>query len=423
MIRRGIRAFRGKNILLLQGPMGPFFRRLARDLEWVGAHVCKVNFNGGDWLFYPTGAVAFRGRQEEWESFLGQLLTERGIDTILLFGDCRPIHQIAHRLATGRGIDVGVFEEGYLRPDHITFERLGVNALSHLPRSPLFYLNQVQPHPRPVRKVGNSYWYGVLWAILYFVASALLQPLFRHYRHHRPLTLLEMFPWLRAVWRKWTYRIRERGVLERLSTSLSRKYFLVPLQVHNDSQVCVHSEFEEVGHFITYVVESFAAHAPANTHLVIKHHPLDRGYHDYRRYIARLSGKYALQGRIHYIHDQHLPTLLRHTLGVVVVNSTVGLSALHHHVPVKVCGRALYDMQGLTCQSSLDAFWKLAPQFRPSQRLFLHFRSYLQESTQLNGNFYKRLPLPGSCAGLNWPAVEEEHRAGTLPTLAPDQAS
>ncbi|NJC87779.1 MAG: capsular biosynthesis protein [Desulfuromonas sp.] len=421
MIKRGIQAFRGKKVLLLQGPMGPFFRRLARDLEWAGAKVCKVNFNGGDWLFYPAGSIAFHGRMEEWEGFLDQLLAERGIDIVLLFGDCRPIHKIARRVATDRGIDVGVFEEGYLRPNHITFERFGVNALSRLPRTPLFYLNRFQPHPRPVQKVGNSYWYGVVWAILYYVASALLWPLFRHYRHHRPLMLLEMFPWLRSAWRKWIYAVKEKGVQGKLETTLSRKYFLVPLQVHNDAQICMHSDFEDVGAFIRFVVASFAEHAPADIHLVIKHHPMDRGYHDYRRLIARLALAHGLRRRVHYIHDQHLPTLLRHARGVVVVNSTVGLSALHHRVPVKVCGKAVYDMQGLTCQSRLDTFWSLAHQMPPSQKLYLRFRAYLAEHTQLNGSFYKRLPIPGSHAGLNWPADEDSQAAPA--EAVPDQGT
>src|SRR5207253_3330067 len=43
-------ALRGKRVLLLQGPVGPFFRRLAARLRAAGAEVHKVNFNGGDGL-------------------------------------------------------------------------------------------------------------------------------------------------------------------------------------------------------------------------------------------------------------------------------------------------------------------------------------------------------------------------------------
>jgi capsular polysaccharide export protein len=45
------------------------------------------------------------------------------------------------------------------------------------------------------------------------------------------------------------------------------------------------------------------------------------------------------------VHDLHLPTLLAHASGTVVINSTVGPSALHHKVPSKTTGSAFYDME------------------------------------------------------------------------------
>ncbi len=62
MIAGGLDALSGKRVLLLQSPVGPFFRRLAQDLRWVGAQVCKVNFNGGDLLFYPSVRALRRQR-------------------------------------------------------------------------------------------------------------------------------------------------------------------------------------------------------------------------------------------------------------------------------------------------------------------------------------------------------------------------
>ena len=84
MVTKGLNGFAGKHVLLLQGPLGPFFRRLSRDLKENGARVSKINFNGGDWLFYPTDAVSFRGRMEDWPVFLGQLLAERKVDVVRL---------------------------------------------------------------------------------------------------------------------------------------------------------------------------------------------------------------------------------------------------------------------------------------------------------------------------------------------------
>src|SRR2546423_12568053 len=52
---------RAKKVLLLQGPVGPFFRRLAKLLRAAGAADHKGNFNGGDCLFFPANPPASRG--------------------------------------------------------------------------------------------------------------------------------------------------------------------------------------------------------------------------------------------------------------------------------------------------------------------------------------------------------------------------
>ncbi len=402
MINKGPSVFKGKNVLLLQGPMGPFFRRLARDLEWAGAKVCKVDFCGGDWLFSPVGSIPYRGGIEEWPEFFRQLVRERQIDVVLLFGDCRPLHRLAHEIAHWNGLEIGVFEEGYVRPDFITLERHGVNGFSLLPRSPIYYLQTSAPVIPAARPVGGSFWYAAGWATLYYLASAVMYPWFRHYQHHRSLSPLEAIPWVRSLWRKMACALKDRSALSRLTTDWSKKYFLVPLQVHNDAQVRVHSRFDSVEDFIRQVMESFARHAPDNTYLVIKHHPMDRGYHDYSTFINRLCGEFGVQGRVMYLHDQHLPTLLDHSLGMVVANSTVGLSALDHGLPVKACKSAVYDMEGLTYQGELEDFWRDAHNVLPNPELLMRFRRYLIRHTQLNGNFYKRLDIPGSSVGLVW---------------------
>lgn len=402
MINEGLSIFKGKNILLLQGPMGPFFRRLARDLEWVGAQTCKVDFCGGDWLFSPASSIPFRGKIDEWPEFFRQLLRERKIDVVLLFGDCRPVHRLAHEIAHWSGLEIGVFEEGYVRPDYITLERFGVNGFSLLPRSSTYYLHTPYPMVPAARKAGGTFWNAAGWAVLYYLASAMLYPWFRHYRHHRSLSLLEALPWLRSGWRKLVYKVREHKVLPELTKDLSGKFYLVPLQVHNDAQVQIHSKFDSVEDFIRQVMKSFAQNAPEFTHLVIKHHPMDRGYYDYGRFVNRQARSLGLADRVKYIHDQHLPTLLDHALGVIVANSTVGLSAMDHGLLVKACKSALYDMEGLTYQGELETFWQAALIEQPDPELLTRFRGYLINHTQLNGNFYKRLDIPGSSAGLVW---------------------
>lgn len=408
MLSDGLAQFAGRRVVMLQGPMGPFFARLSHDLRRHGAVPFKVDFNGGDRFFSLGGAyertLSFRGSLSEWPSFLEDLIERQRIDTVLLFGDCRPMHRAVVQSLVAKGVQVGVFEEGYIRPDYITLEPHGVNNHSSLPAEPDFYRRQSCPELPTPRMLGRTFYFAMLWTILYAVAFDLGRPFFRHYRHHRPLSILQGLPWLRSAGRKLWHMWRERGWLEVLRTRASGAYFLVPLQTRGDAQISVHSPFDSVPAFIEHVVLSFAKHAPADCWLVIKHHPLDRGDADYTALVHDLTLRAGVAGRCLYIHDQHLPTLLSHARGVVTINSTVGLSAIGEGVPVKTCGHALYDMPGLTSQDPLDVFWTSARQCLPDRDLHQAFRRYLIAHSQHQGSFYRRLPGVSARSGVVWAA-------------------
>lgn len=407
MVKEGIESFRGKQVLLLQGAVGPFFKHLALDLQHVGATVHKINFNGGDWFFSSKGAVNFRGTFEEWSQFFTDFIEKYHIDTIILFGDCRKYHRIAHTIADKEGMDIGVFEEGYIRPDYITFEKFGVNGHSQIPRDPAFYrsLSNDEFAITKTAPIGSTFRYAAWWAILYYFYSALLFPLFRHYAHHRPLNPFEGLYWIRSVWRKQWYRYKESGMQNHLITTYTKQYFLVPLQISTDAQIVDHSDFESVEHFLEKVIASFATHAPKETWLVIKHHPLDRGYNDYRAFIHRIADYHTITRRVHYIHDQHLPTLLEHARGAIMINSTVGLSAIHHNCPLKVCGAAIYDLEGLTYQGSLNQFWNESASFQCDSELYKRFNGYVINHKQINGSFYRKLKSSDLECGIVWSLV------------------
>jgi len=380
--------FQGKKILLLQGPLGPFFKQLSGWLEKSGATVYKINFNGGDVFFYPKG-ILYRGAMEAIPEFILDFCKKNGINAIMLFGDCRPSHQGIHALAREQGVDLRVFEEGYLRPDYITCERYGVNGYSSIPRSRQFYLNlpaaEQLPEGWPLKR---TYWHMAIWAVLYYTVAQLLKPMFPDYRHHRPLTMLEGIPWVRSFVRKYLYLFLERGRQKWLATVMKNQYFLVPLQVYNDAQVTIHSKYTSVADFISDVMESFALHAPRSTVLVLKHHPMDRAYTDYSDIIRQYADNLGIASKVLYIHDQHLPTLINAACGVVVINSTVGFSAIHQNTPVKVCGDAFYDFDGLTFRGSIDDFWMMAKDMQVDMDLYFKFRLYLRNTSQIHGSFY-----------------------------------
>ena len=119
----------GKKYLLLQGPMGPFFNDVAVWLESLGREAVNVVFNGGD-RFYcrQREYLTYQETPKEFPRWLRDTYANYDFDTILCFGDCRPLHLAASRWAKAKGVRFLAFEEGYLRPHFITVEEGGVNA-------------------------------------------------------------------------------------------------------------------------------------------------------------------------------------------------------------------------------------------------------------------------------------------------------
>ena len=112
MLSNGLKDFADKNILLLQGPIGPFFYRFAKKLKKERATVYKINFNGGDFLFYPFSSVSYTKSLENFGPFLKEFCIKNNIDSIIIFNDCRIIHSVAKSVAEEMDINLGVFEEG-----------------------------------------------------------------------------------------------------------------------------------------------------------------------------------------------------------------------------------------------------------------------------------------------------------------------
>lgn len=352
--------------------------------------VFKLNFNGGDLLFFPFKAQSYRGQLADFEEFIRHFYLNHKIQKIFMFNDCRPLHKIAIKVAKSLKIPYFIFEEGYIRPNFITLENKGVNANSTLPKDPQVFSKFTPQSKEQEYSIKHSfrnmawfsflYWFSAFWCGLYF----------NNKLHHRSLSGMEMFPWFLSLFRKYLYKFSEKEDIEFILES-KKQYFALILQVHNDTQIKNHFEGRRIENFIRNSIRSFAQHAKPQHFLVIKHHPMDRGYKNYKIFIKRQARKYNVNSRVIYLHDIHLPDFLRNALGCIVINSTTGLSSILHKCPTKVCGSAFYDIKGLTFQEPLSKFWSGAKKFKIDQQLFVNFRKYLIEHNQINGSFYGSL--------------------------------
>lgn len=372
-----------RTFLFLQGPPGPLFRQLGQAMASRGVAVHRINISGGDLRDWPDGAVDFRGRFSEWPAFIDRYLRQHGVTDILLFGDCRPYHVSARGIAELRDVRTHVLEEGYLRPDWMTFEPEGVNARSKLGRDKQWFLQEAKllPPEPPLpqitasfrRRARDSYWYYHS-----VVVGRLRYP---HYRTHRMTPIiLEGLGW---AWKFINAKRRERRAARILHSIAGKPKFVLPLQLSTDYQIRTHSLFPDMQSAAVYVIESFAANAAADVHLLLKCHPLDPSFFNWEKFVRRVARRLHVQDRVHFVDGGDLDGMLEIARGLVCVNSTSATLALARGIPVCTIGEALYDMPGLTHQEHLDTFW--AKPTPPERAVYQAFRRVLVERSLVRG--------------------------------------
>lgn len=394
-----------RNVLLLQGLMGPLFRRLGQALRRDGYGVHKVNFNGGDRMFWrlPNG-IDYRGSPEEWPAALTSLIADRQITDVVLFGDCRPMHIAAINVCRDLHIPVHVFEEGYIRPDWVTLELGGVNGHSTLPRDPAWYRAQAaalppapEHHPVP-----SSFRRRATEGVIYNAADVLTRWRYPYWENHRPWhPLVEGMGWTRRLMRRKVAAARTQEVLAALEAS-GDPYVIFPLQLDSDAQIRLHSSFAGIADALRLVIASFAANAPPEMRLVVKEHPLDNGVRDWRHETAALAELYGLNDRVDYLEGGDIVAVAQRSKGMVTINSTSGTLALALDVPVIALGEAVYDIEDITYQGPLDAFWR--DPGKPDAETFAAFRRVLIDRCLVAGGFFSEQALakliPGVIARL-----------------------
>ncbi len=105
------------------------------------------------------------------KNFYRDFFQSKKIDAILMYNDCRIIHAKAIKVAKELGIEIWIFEEGYLRPYCITLEKDGVNANSSLPRDKNFYLSQNIFTKESIKEIQVDL---NLWLLMLFCIGCLL---------------------------------------------------------------------------------------------------------------------------------------------------------------------------------------------------------------------------------------------------------
>ncbi|QIV96512.1 capsular polysaccharide export protein [Allofrancisella inopinata] len=379
-----------RNFLFLQGPISPFFNELAHELCQKGySKVYKLQLCKGDSLWWDFELITYKGTLENFDIFIEATFKNLYITDILLLGDCRPYHLKATKIAKSLNINIWIFEEGYLRPDTVTLEyNSGTNAYSKIPKTKDFFQTYKPVKNYPLIRIQNSLFTRLRWDLSYHLINALTFLSFRNYQHHRKAKIYqEYIGWMKRFSKKI---ITDKFLLpKQLKYVENKAFFLVPLQLSHDFQIIQHSDYDSTLCMIDEILESFERNAPKETLLVFKIHPLDTLLVNSIKHIKRkLKTLPSLKKRVLVLDGGHLPTLIDNSLGVVVINSTVGLQSLSHDKATKALGRAIYNFEGLTATQPLNTFW-INPQ-KPNKQLVQNFRKYLLDHNQFNGGFYSK---------------------------------
>lgn len=380
-----------RRFLFLQGPHGPFFHRLGRMLVAAGAQVWRVGFNRGDRAFWPTETfIPYRDVPENWPAICAALIAERGFTDLVLYGDTRPIHAQAIVAARAAGLTIHVFEEGYLRPYWVTYERGGSNGHSRLMQTSVPTMQAALAQMDMELPDAPARWgdmrQHIFWGALYhwFVLTGFWD--FRNFRPHRSLTVAEEFLlYVRRLallpFHRW-----ERALASFRITHGGFPYHLVLLQLEHDASFRMHSPFATMTEFLALVIDGFAKGAPPHHHIVFKAHPLEDGRTALARDLRRLARQHGVVGRVHFVRGGKLAGLLNHARSAVTVNSTAAQQVLWRGLPLKTFGAAVYAKPEFVSTQSLPDFF--AQPTRPDSRAYRDYRHYLLETSQVSGGFY-----------------------------------
>jgi capsular polysaccharide export protein len=378
--------------LFLQGPHGPFFAQLARMLRAAGARTWRVGFNRGDAAFWPDRAsyLPFTEDAAAWPETVARLLASKGATDLVLYGDTRPIHAAAIAAARARGLTVHVFEEGYLRPYWVTYERGGANGnsrLMHLSvadmRHALAGLDLDLPDaPARWGDMRQHIFYGALYHhYLLFRNRA-----YARFQPHRGLSVAQEFRlYLRRLALMPVHWLDRVQATARIKTG-GFPYHLALLQLAHDASFRDHGPFDSMETFLAVLIDGFAAGAPRHHHLVFKAHPLEDGRTPLRRDIRRLAARHGVADRVHYVRGGKLARLLDDARSAVTVNSTAAQQALWRGLPLKAFGQAVYLKPEFVSDQPLGAFFQNPT--RPDSRAYRDYRHFLLETSQISGSFY-----------------------------------
>jgi capsular polysaccharide export protein len=172
---------------------------------------------------------------------------------------------------------------------------------------------------------------------------------------------------------------------------LKNNYFLVPLQMPGDSQLAEPANGWTLDRLIEGVLAGLAKR-PAVARIVFKFHPLDGDTRQRSALIRRAAERHGLTDKVTILHSGSMAELAAHSAGMIIINSSSGLVAIEHGVPLLMLGDGVFRNEHLvTCgadEGGIAAFF--AERWTAPADLRRAYLDFLAANALIPGDFYKR---------------------------------
>lgn len=303
-------------------------------------------------------------------------ILDKKVDLVLIHNDLRWHHSIAIKVCREMGIDYLITEQGLFRPYTTVIDNSGVNAYSSLAKVDAFpeSSRNVKVSPNTMKN-HNSNWsklYFFLFLLVYNLEKPFGSPL--RYQHNK----YSLFSYIRrfiSQYRHGAYNNKE--VSSNLSGTVN---VFVPMQLENDTQILIHSEFSSNQELINQIEESVYGCAIDNVRVIFKKHP-----NDVRNYIIDDRSVFV-SGSIQEISES--------SRLAITVNSSAAIDILRTNVPLFLLGSSIYSKFGVAIEVRVQELQKYVKQVllgreqffsKDKRNLFLKF--LLEEYSVIGAGF------------------------------------
>jgi capsular polysaccharide export protein len=307
-------------------------------------------------------------------SYLRKYLLENNIELVTMHNDLRWQHSLSIEICKELGVKYLITERGIFRPDTTTIDFQGVNAYSSLSKDKEFYknysVNEKTLRSYNVSKITNLKvnLKFILFIILNKIGAVLNLNTQVKNRGYSLIKYAKLF---------LKQKLSKKSSVD---VSLPKKYLFVPLQVNTDTQLLIHSDFQDMQEFISKTEKEFYS-LDTDVGLVFKIHPMEKGMVDYKFDTRSIAA------------NSDTNELVQNSECVVTINSTVGFEAIQEHKKVIVLGEAFFKIDGIAVCSSKDSFKNdmkniLNGNIELDNETIEAFVKYLKYEYQVNGSLF-----------------------------------